>query len=63
MENIKIKSTVVPNEQLTYNEWTKRFNVSVLCNYTSKLTDRADQMMSSWDNKIVIKHIKKLKVG
>ncbi len=62
MENIKIQSTTVPSEQLTYEEWAKQLRVSVLWN-RSKLTDKANQMMSLWDDKTVSNYIKKLKVG
>jgi hypothetical protein len=62
MEDIKIKSTVVPNEQLTYNEWAKQFRVSILWN-SNKLTDKANQMMSLWDDRTITNYIKKLKVG
>lgn len=62
MEDIKIKSTVVPDEQLTYNEWAKQFRVSVLWN-RSRLTDKANQMMSLWDDRTITNYIKKLKVG
>ena len=62
MENIKIQSSTVPNEQLTYEEWAKQLRVSVLWN-RSKLTDKASQMMSSWDDQAVSRYVKKLKVG
>ena len=62
MENIKIKSTVVPDEQLTYNEWSKQFRVGILWN-SNKLTDKANQMMSLWDDGNITNYIKKLKVG
>lgn len=62
MEDIKIQSTTVPEEQLTYEEWAKQLRVSVLWN-RSKLTDKASQMMSLWDNKNMSKHIKRYSVG
>lgn len=62
MESIKVQSTTVPEEQLTYEEWAKQLRVSVLWN-RSKLTDNASQMMSLWDDKSVSTYIKKLKVG
>jgi hypothetical protein len=59
MENIKIKSTVYPDKQISFNEWAGEFRVSVACN-TSKLTDKANEMMSLWDEKRRVKHMKKL---
>lgn len=62
MENIKIQSTVVPDEQLTEQQWSEKFRVGILCN-SSKLTDKANQMMSLWDEQTITNYIKKLKVG
>ncbi len=62
MENIKIQSTTVPEEQLTYEQWAKQLRVSVLWN-RSKLTDKASQMMSLWDDKTLSNYVKRLKVG
>jgi len=62
MENIKIRSTTVPEEQLTYEQWAKQLRVSVLWN-RSKLTDKASQMMSLWDDKTLSNYVKRLKVG
>ena len=62
MENIKTQSTVIPSEQLTYEEWSKQLRVSILWN-SNKLTDKASQMMSLWDKQTISKYSKKLKVG
>jgi hypothetical protein len=62
MENIKIQSTVVPDEQLTEQQWSEKFRVGILWN-SSKLTDKANQMMSLWDEQTITNYIKKLKVG
>lgn len=59
MENIKIQSSTVPTEQLTYEQWAKQLRVSVLWN-RSKQTDKANQMMSLWDDRAVSKYTKKL---
>jgi len=60
MENIKTKSTVLPKEQLTYEQWAKELRVSVLWN-RSKQTDKASQMMSLWDDRAVSIYTKKLR--
>lgn len=62
MENIKIQSTVVPQEQLTHEEWAKQLRVSILWN-RSKTTDKAHQMMNLWDDQAITKYVKKLKLG
>ena len=62
MENIKIQSSTVPSEQLTYEEWAKQLRVGILWN-SNKLTDKASQMMSLWDEQTISRYIKKLKVG
>jgi hypothetical protein len=59
MENIKIQSTVVPEQQLSFNDWAEEFRVSVAYN-TSKFTDKSKEMMSLWDEKRRVKHMKKL---
>lgn len=62
MENIKIQSTVVPEEQLSFEQWAKELRVGIAYN-TAKLTDKANDMMSLWDDQTVVKYIKKLKLG
>lgn len=62
MENIKIQSTVYPDVQLTEQQWKEEFKVGIMYN-TAKLTDRANHMMSLWDDDAVIKHAKNLKLG
>lgn len=62
MDNIKIKSTVLPEEQLTFEQWAKELRVGIAYN-TAKLTDKANHMMSLWDDQSIIKHIKKLNLG
>ncbi len=62
MESIKIQSSTVPSEQLTYEEWAKELKVGILWN-SNKLTDKASQMMSLWDDRTITNYIKKLKVG
>lgn len=62
MENIKTQSTVVPTEQPSLEQWMKQFRVGILHN-TSKLTDKANQMMSLWDDQTMNRYYKKLKVG
>lgn len=62
MENIKTRSTVLPEEQLPLEQWMKQFKVGILHN-TSKLTDKAGQMMQLWDDQTTMRYYKKLKLG
>lgn len=62
MENIKTQSTVLPEEHISLEQWMKQFRVGILHN-TSKLTDKATQMMSLWDDQTTMRYYKKLKVG
>lgn len=59
MENIKIQSTVYPEQQLTHEQWSKELKVGIRYN-TSKLTDKASHMMSLWDARDMIKYTRKL---
>ena len=62
MENIKIQSTVYPDVQLTEQEWKAKFKVGIMVT-KAKLTDKANQMMSLWDDQTTVRYYKKLKVG
>lgn len=62
MENIKIQSTVYPDVQLTEDQWKAKFKVGIMVT-KAKLTDKATQMMSLWDDQTMNKYYKKLKVG
>lgn len=62
MENIKIKSTVYPDKQLSFNEWAKELRVGITYN-TSRLTDKANQMMSLWDEERQVKYLKQLNLA
>ena len=62
MENIKTQSTVYPDQQLSFEQWAKELRVGIAYN-ASRLTDKAHQMMSLWDDQAVIKHVKNLKLS
>jgi hypothetical protein len=59
MENIKIQSTVYPEQQPSFNEWAKELRVGIAYN-TSKLTDKAQDMMNLWDRERQVKYLKQL---
>ena len=62
MENIKIQSTVYPEQQPSFNEWAKELRVGIAYN-TSKLTDRAQDMMNLWDDQAITKYLKHAKLN
>ena len=62
MENIKIQSTVHPDQKLTLDQWKAEFKVGIR-HSTSKFTDRAQQMMSLWDSQTLSRYVKRLKLG
>ena len=59
MENIKTQSTVYPDKQLSFTDWAKELRVGIAYN-TSKLTDRAQDMMNLWDRERQVKYLKQL---
>jgi hypothetical protein len=59
MENIKIQSTVVPEQQLSFTEWARELKVGIAYN-RSKLTDKAQDMMNLWDRERQVKYLKQL---
>jgi len=60
MENIKTQSTVYPDKQLSFNEWAKELRVGIAYN-ASKLTDKAHEMMSMYNDNNMSKYIKNIK--
>lgn len=62
MENIKIQSTVYPKQRLTEDQWRAEFRVGIRFS-TSKFTDRAQQMMSLWNEQTFLNYVKRLKLG
>lgn len=62
MENIKIQSTAYPEQRLSLEQWRAEFRVGIR-HSTSKFTDRAQQMMSLWDDKTLSTYVKRLKLG
>lgn len=62
MENIKIQSTAYPEQRLSLEQWRAEFRVGIR-HSTSKFTDKAQQMMSLWDDKTLSTYVKRLKLG
>jgi hypothetical protein len=62
MENLKLQSTVLPEEQLTYDQWAKHTKVSI--NWHSKESIyNATSMMKLWDDRRIINYIKQITVS
>jgi hypothetical protein len=57
---IKTKSTVMPDEQLTYEQWAAEYRVGIAW-YNNGSTDNAHNMMSLYDDAAMSEHIKNKK--
>ena len=62
MENIKIQRTVYPEQRPSLEQWRAEFRVGIRYS-TSKFTDRAQQMMSLWDEQTLLNYVKRIKLG
>jgi hypothetical protein len=59
---IRTQSTVTPDEKLTYEQWAKEHKVGITWNNTQD-TNRANQMMSLYDEKTICTYIKNKNIG
>jgi hypothetical protein len=62
MENIKIQSTVEPTERISHEQWNKEFRIGIMCRDRNPVHN-ANTMMKLWDQQIINKYYKKLKLG